>query len=167
MTTLVQSRAVSPLRAATERVDPVGRLAALPPSSGTRLRVLQTIPSAISALRANKGRSILTALGIIIGVAAVIAMLALAESASAGMRAQLSGLGANVLTISPGSSQSAGARAGAGSVNTLKAGDVDAIVQTVHGVSAASAVLESSADWPESPVGRRSPGSTAPSAAAV
>src|SRR6266849_38601 len=80
----------------SDQIDPVGRLAALPPSAGGGLRLLQTIPSAISALRANKGRSILTALGIIIGVAAVIAMLALAESASAGMRAQLSGLGANV-----------------------------------------------------------------------
>jgi len=105
------------------------------------MRVLQTIPSAIAALRANKGRSILTALGIIIGVAAVIAMLALAESASAGMRAQLGGLGANVLTVSPGSSQSGGARTGTGSVNTLRAGDVDAIVETVPGVAAASAVV--------------------------
>src|SRR5215471_11755207 len=105
------------------------------------MRVLQTLPSAIAALRANKGRSILTALGIIIGVAAVIAMLALAESASAGMRAQLGGLGANVLTVSPGSTQSGGARTGTGSVNTLKAGDVDAIVETVPGVAAASAVV--------------------------
>ena len=146
MTTLADSVAVSPLRSlqapstTRDQIDPVGRLAALPPSVGGGVRVLQTIPSAIAALRANKGRSILTALGIIIGVAAVIAMLALAESASASMRAQLSGLGANVLTVSPGSSQSAGARAGAGSLNTLKADDVAAITQTVHGVTAASAV---------------------------
>src|SRR5262245_65549948 len=106
------------------------------------MRVLQTIPSAIAALRANKGRSILTALGIIIGVAAVIAMLALAESASAGMRAQLGGLGAKVLTVSPGSTQSGGASTGNGRVNTLKEGDVDAIVETVNGVVAASAKLE-------------------------
>ena len=109
------------------------------------MRVLHTFPSAIAALRANKGRSLLTALGIIIGVAAVIAMLALAESASAGMQAQLAGLGANVLTISPGSSQTAGARSGTGSVNSLKASDVDAIVQSVSGVSAASAVVAGNA----------------------
>ncbi len=104
------------------------------------MRVLQTVPSAFAALRANKGRSMLTALGIIIGVAAVIAMLALAESASAGMRAQLGGLGANVLTVSPGSAESGGARTGTGSVNTLKAGDVDAIVETVPGVAASAVV---------------------------
>src|SRR5215472_462921 len=107
----------------------------------TPQRILHTVPSALAALRANKGRSILTALGIIIGVASVIAMLALAESASAGMRAQLAGLGANVLTVSPGSSQTSGARAGTGSVNTLKAADVDAIVDTVPDVAAASAVV--------------------------
>src|SRR5262249_12714612 len=109
------------------------------------MRILHTIPSAIAALRANKGRSILTALGIIIGVASVIAMLALAESASAGMRAQLAGLGANVLTVSPGSSQTNGARTGSGTVNTLKAADVDAITQSVHGVGAASAVVAGNA----------------------
>src|SRR5215467_948948 len=119
------------------------------------MRVLQTIPSAISAIRANKGRSILTALGIIIGVAAVIAMLALAESASASMKAQLAGLGANVLTISPGSAQTSGARAAVGSVNSLKPGDVDAILQSVHGVTAGSAVVAGNAqaifgnqNWP-------------------
>ena len=160
MTTQAESLAAGPLRSlqapcTRDRVDPVSRLAALPTSAGAGLPVLHTIPSAIAALRANKGRSILTALGIIIGVSAVIAMLALAESASAGMRAQLSGLGANVLTVSPGSSQTGGARAGAGSLNTLKAGDVDAIVQTVHGVTAASAVLAGNAqvivgsqNWP-------------------
>ena len=118
-------------------------------------RLLQTVPSALTALRANKGRSLLTALGIIIGVAAVIAMLALAESASAGMRAQLAGLGANVLTVSPGSTQSSGARAGTGSVNTLKAADVDAILHAVPGISAASAVVAGNAqvifeskNWP-------------------
>ena len=123
------------------------------PAVGSRL--LQTIPSAISALRANKGRSILTALGIIIGVAAVIAMLTLAESASASMKAQLAGLGANVLTISPGSAQSSGARQAAGSVNSLKPGDVDAILQSVHGVTAGSAVVAGNAqvvfgnqNWP-------------------
>jgi putative ABC transport system permease protein len=109
------------------------------------MRVLHTFPSAIAALRANKGRSLLTALGIIIGVASVIAMLALAQSASAGMQAQLAGLGANVLTISPGSSQTTGARSGTGGVNTLKSNDVDAIVQLVSGVSAASPVVAGNA----------------------
>ena len=118
-------------------------------------RLLQTVPSALAALRANKARSLLTALGIIIGVAAVIAMLALAESASAGMRAQLAGLGANVLTVSPGSNQTNGARAATGSVDTLKTADVDAIMHSVPGISAGSAVVAGNAqvisesqNWP-------------------
>ncbi len=75
-----------------------------PPTRGSgRFRLAQTIPSALAALRANKGRSILTTLGIIIGVAAVIAIVALGEGASASVSNQLAGLGVNVLTIMPGS----------------------------------------------------------------
>ena len=78
-----REREISP-----ERVDPFALLAAVPATSGGRLRVLQTIPSALGALRANKGRSILTTLGIIIGVAAVIAIVALGEGASASVSTQ-------------------------------------------------------------------------------
>jgi putative ABC transport system permease protein len=103
-------------------------------------RLLTTIPSALAALRANKGRSVLTTLGIIIGVAAVIAMLALGQAASASINGQLHGLGTNVLTITPGSAQTSGARTAAGSLASLQASDADAIARGVHGVSAASPV---------------------------
>ena len=72
-------------------------------------------------------RSLLTALGIIIGVAAVIAIVALGEGASAQVAGQLAGLGVNVLTIQPGSSRTGGASTGAGSSTSLKASDADAI----------------------------------------
>src|SRR5215469_5181597 len=101
--------------------DPFALLADTPPKTGGRLRIAHAIPSALSALRANKGRSLLTTLGIIIGVAAVIAIVALGEGASASVASQLSGLGTNVLTIMPGSTRSGGAAAGAGSSTTLKA----------------------------------------------
>ncbi|TME97643.1 MAG: FtsX-like permease family protein [Chloroflexi bacterium] len=87
------------------------------------LRIFQTIPSAFAALRANKGRSVLTTLGIIIGVAAVIAIVALGEGASASVSSQLAGLGTNLLTIMPGSTRSGGAAAGAGTATSLKADD--------------------------------------------
>ena len=74
----------------------------------------QAIPAALAALRANTGRSILTTLGIIIGVAAVIAIVALGQGASASVSSQLAGLGTNLLTIMPGSASSGGARTGAG-----------------------------------------------------
>jgi putative ABC transport system permease protein len=62
-----------------------------------------------------------------------------------GMQAQLAGLGANVLTISPGSSHTTAARSGTGGVNTLKTSDAEAIMQSVSGVSAASAVVAGNA----------------------
>src|SRR4051794_39554730 len=109
------------------------------------MRVLQTIPSALGALRANKGRSVLTTLGIIIGVAAVIAIVALGQGAQASVSSQLQGLGTNLLTIMPGSSSSGGARSGAGSATSLKAADADAIREKVTGLSGSSPVASGSA----------------------
>jgi putative ABC transport system permease protein len=62
----------------------------------------ETILVALSAIRVNKLRSFLTMLGIIIGIAAVIAMVALGEGASQQVQSQLERLGTNVLTVSPG-----------------------------------------------------------------
>jgi len=109
------------------------------------MRVLQTIPSALAALRANKGRSVLTTLGIIIGVAAVIAIVALGQGASASVSSQLQGLGTNLLTIMPGSSSSGGARTGAGSATTLKAADALAIADKIDGLSGSSPVVSGNA----------------------
>jgi putative ABC transport system permease protein len=109
------------------------------------LRLLQTVPSALAALRANKGRSVLTTLGIIIGVAAVIAIVALGEGASASVSNQLAGLGTNLLTITPGSTSSGGARTGAGNATTLKAADADAIAQHIGGLSGVSPVVSGTA----------------------
>src|SRR5258708_19305564 len=118
--------------------DPFGHLAEVPQAARNNLRIFQTVPSALAALRANKGRSLLTPLGIIIGVAAVIAIVALGEGASASVSSQLAGLGTNLLTIQSGSSSQGGARSGAGSATTLKASDADATSQTTAALSAVS-----------------------------
>jgi putative ABC transport system permease protein len=125
--------------------DAFALLAEVPETGGNGLRLLQTVPSALAALRANKGRSILTTLGIIIGVAAVIAIVALGEGASASVNSQLAGLGTNLLTITPGSTRSGGAAAGAGSSVTLKAADADAIAQDMQGLSGVSPVVSGTA----------------------
>src|SRR5262245_17071962 len=125
--------------------DAFALLAEVPETGGNGLRLFQTVPSALAALRANKGRSILTTLGIIIGVAAVIAIVALGEGASASVSSQLAGLGTNLLTITPGSTRSGGAAAGAGSSVTLKAADADAISQDVQGLSGVSPVVSGTA----------------------
>ncbi len=145
MSTIVQPVSASSAPPATADVpargaDPFALLAEVPPRGRGGTRLLQTVPSALEALRANKGRSILTTLGIIIGVAAVIAIVALGEGASASVATQLAGLGTNLLTIQPGSTQSGGARTGAGNAITLKAADADAIAQTVPGLSGVSPV---------------------------
>src|SRR5215471_7466816 len=127
MTVAVAARPADDVEEPT--ADPFAILAQRPTHGGNRMRIVQTIPSALAALRANKGRSILTTLGIIIGVAAVIAIVALGEGASASVSSQLAGLGTNLLTIMPGSTRSGGAAAGAGSGVTLTAADADAITQ--------------------------------------
>jgi putative ABC transport system permease protein len=126
-------------------LDSFALLADAPDVGRRNLRLFQTVPSALSALRANKGRSILTTLGIIIGVAAVIAIVALGEGASASVSSQLAGLGTNLLTIMPGSTKTGGASSGAGSSTTLKASDADAIAQNIQGLSGVSPVVSGNA----------------------
>jgi putative ABC transport system permease protein len=128
-----------------EVTDAFALLAEVPATGTTGFRLFQTIPSALAALRANKGRSILTTLGIIIGVAAVIAIVALGEGASASVSSQLAGLGTNLLTIMPGSTRSGGAAAGAGSSVTLTAADADAITQNIPDLSGVSPVVSGNA----------------------
>ncbi|HSK28860.1 MAG TPA: ABC transporter permease [Candidatus Limnocylindria bacterium] len=102
---------------------------------------LMTLRIALKALARNKLRAFLTMLGIIIGVGAVIAMVAIGEGAKATIRAQIAGLGTNVLVVMPGTSNQAGVRAGFGSVNTLVDGDARAILREVRAVAYVSPVL--------------------------
>jgi putative ABC transport system permease protein len=99
---------------------------------------LMTLRIALKALRRNKLRSFLTMLGIIIGVGAVISMVAIGEGAKALVRAQIASLGTNVLVIAPGSSVAGGVRSGFGGVRSLVDGDVHAITQEVPAVAFAS-----------------------------
>jgi len=102
------------------------------------MRVINTIKVSLRALRRNTMRSILTALGIIIGVGAVIAMVSIGNGAKSQVEAQVASLGENVITVFPGSFTSGGMRAGWGSMSTLSLDDSDAIqreVANVFGVS--------------------------------
>ncbi len=125
--------------------DPYELLATPPPMHRSALRLSQTVPSALQALRANKGRSLLTALGIIIGVAAVIAVVALGQGASAQVSQRLQGLGTDLLTVSPGSFRSGGAAGGAGTITSLTAADATTMAQEVPGIKAVSPIVQGSA----------------------
>jgi putative ABC transport system permease protein len=91
------------------------------------MKILNIILSAFRALQRNKMRSFLTMLGIIIGVSAVIAMLAIGQGAEYSVKQQIAALGTNVLMVYPGAQQQAGVRSGAGSATTLTEDDALAI----------------------------------------
>jgi putative ABC transport system permease protein len=99
---------------------------------------LATFKLALRALARNKLRSMLTMLGIIIGVGAVIAMVGIGQGASASIQSQISQLGNNVLYVMAGSSNSGGMRGGFGSGTTLTPEDIEAIEMELPSVRAAS-----------------------------
>jgi putative ABC transport system permease protein len=102
----------------------------------------QSIATALEALNANKLRSLLTMLGIIIGVSAVIIMISLGRGASANVAQRLQGLGTNLLTITPGSARNFGVvKTGSGSAPTLNAADAKAIQADIAGLNGVSPVL--------------------------
>ena len=96
--------------------------------------------SAVQALRANKTRSLLTSLGIIIGVGAVILIVAIAQGSTASINSRLSTLNPSELIIRPGSVNTGGVRSAAGSQQTLTQADADALASQVPNVAAVSPV---------------------------
>ncbi len=96
------------------------------------------VTAAARALRRNKMRAALTMLGIFIGVAAVIAMVAVGDGASASVQAQIASLGTNLMVVLPGATTSNGVRAGFGSISTLTTADADAISKHAGAVAAVS-----------------------------
>src|SRR4051812_20526027 len=107
------------------------------------MRIGPTFNVAYRALRRNKMRSVLTALGIIIGVGAVVAMVGIGSGAKAQVEAQIASLGENVILIMTGSTTSSGIRTGFGMAGTLKIEDVDAILREVPSITTASGEVRS------------------------
>jgi putative ABC transport system permease protein len=112
---------------------------------------------AFKALQRNKLRAFLTMLGVIIGVASVIAMVAIGQGSKKSIQDQLSSMGSNMITIRPNSNVTAGARLDATSVQTLKIEDVKAlekqsqyIKEISPAVSARGQAINGSLNWPTS-----------------
>jgi putative ABC transport system permease protein len=101
------------------------------------MNLLMIIRVAFRALVRNKMRAALTMLGIIIGVAAVIAMVSIGQGASASVQAQIESIGTNLLFVSAGAQNVGGVRSGTGDTgtNTLTVDDLDAIKREVPSVS--------------------------------
>ena len=93
-----------------------------------------TFVVAVKALRRNAMRTVLTALGMIIGVAAVIVMVAIGNGAQASIESRIRSVGTNIVTVSSGSNRFGPVRMGAGNTTTLTPGDAEAIARDVIGV---------------------------------
>src|SRR5262244_170452 len=99
------------------------------------LRILATIRIALRALRRNKLRTLLTMLGMIIGVGAVIAMWGIGNGAKAQIEAQIASMGQNVILVWSGSFTRGGVHTGWGNAGTLTVEDCDAIQREIPGVT--------------------------------
>jgi putative ABC transport system permease protein len=118
--------------------------------------LLKTIETGLRSLLGHRLRSVLTTLGILFGVAAVIATVGIGQASSDSVSARITSLGTNLLTISPGSTVSAGVFGGAGSATTLTMADVTGLqdkqsapdIEAVAPVSQGRATLVSaSGNW--------------------
>jgi macrolide transport system ATP-binding/permease protein len=121
---------VQPLRSALER--PAGTLWAF-----SRM----VVTAAVQALARNKTRSALTMLGVFIGVAALIAMVAVGQGANEAVRKQIESLGTNLLVVVPGATSVGGVRGGFGSASTLTVADVQAIRREANSVASVSYLI--------------------------
>lgn len=118
------------------------------------MNLLINVRIALRALRVNRLRSALTMLGIIIGVAAVIAMVAVGSGATAYIQEQIRSIGSNVILVLSGSTTSGGMRVGAGSIMTLSeddakaiAGECPAVALTASSIRGAGQVVLGNNNW--------------------
>ncbi len=93
------------------------------------MNLTNLIKVAVTAIMSNKSRTLLSTLGIIIGVAAVITMMAIGEGSKQSIRAELSKMGSNLITVRPGATRRGGVRQDPGAMQTLKMADYLAIKQ--------------------------------------
>ncbi len=105
---------------------------------------LMIMAAAVQALRRNMMRSALTMLGVFIGVAALIAMVAVGQGANDAVRKQIERLGTNLVVVLPGARTSGGMRAGSGSASTLTTSDAQAIRRESTAVNEVSYLIRQS-----------------------
>jgi putative ABC transport system permease protein len=125
------------------------------------MRTYDLTKSALRALRKSKMRTFLTMLGVIIGVAAVITMMAIGQGSKESIHSSLSGMGSNMITIMPVMNEPGSVRLSASSMQTLKQEDADAIIDLaspwIKGVSpvvsASGQAITGNNNWPTSLIG--------------
>jgi len=107
------------------------------------MKFADTLQETYEAITGNKARSGLTMLGIVIGIASVIAMVSIGQGAQSTIEANIQSIGSNLILVTPGAQRGAGIQIsqGRGSARTLTQGDADAINNTVTGISSTAAEL--------------------------
>jgi len=105
------------------------------------MKLDRTFLTAITALRRNILRAVLTALGIIIGIASVIVMMEIGNGSSNAIQSTIASMGANTVLVMPGTAASGGVSFGSGSVNTLTVEDGEAIGKEVSGIKAVAPIV--------------------------
>jgi putative ABC transport system permease protein len=98
-------------------------------------KIFEPLSTAWVAVISHKLRSFLTILGVVIGIAAVIILMSVGRGAEASILQNIQNLGANMITIRPGSSSAGGIRGGFGSAGTLTLEDADAIAENITGIN--------------------------------
>lgn len=121
------------------------------------MKIANLLKIAWSALMRNKTRSLLTMLGIIIGISSVIAMVSIGQSSTKSIGGELSSMGTNLIMVMRASQRQGGVNIGSGNVQSLKVSDVDAIRERAKNVSMVSPSVSSSGqiiygsnNWPGS-----------------
>src|SRR5262245_5438261 len=100
------------------------------------MKLSDTLQETYTALSANKARSGLTILGIVIGIASVIALVSIGQGATSSIQSSIQSLGSNLLLVTPGAQRGPGFQvsAGRGGARTLTQDDAEAIAAQVQGV---------------------------------
>lgn len=111
------------------------------------MNYINLLKIALKAIAANKLRSFLTALGIIIGVASVVTMLAIGQGSKRSIQANIAEMGSNMIMINPGADRRGGVRLDASSMETLKLSDYQSIKDECNYISAISPVVNSSGQF--------------------
>ncbi len=111
------------------------------------MNIKNLLKIALKALNNNKMRCFLTMLGVIIGVGAVIAMLAIGEGSKASIKAQISEMGSNMIMIFPGAERRGGVRQSSDDMQTLKPADYEALVNQSTTIAHITPTVNGSGQW--------------------
>ncbi len=111
------------------------------------MNIQNLLKIALKALSNNKMRCFLTMLGVIIGVGAVIAMLAIGQGSKNSIKAQISEMGSNMIMIFPGGENRGGVRQSSDDMQTLKPSDYEALVNEASGIASITPTVNSQGQW--------------------